>query len=465
MRKTIFSLLSFLIFFISSFAYQEKGIIIPAYFYDSQIWERLFDGKNENVEFIVIVNPASGPGDAQDPHYVDIVNRLSAEGMTGIGYVHTSWGSRDINIVKEEIDRWISFYPEIQGFFLDEASIDRADLDYYTELYEYIKSKGNYMIVLNPGTKPDLSYYFISDYIVTYESPYTEFTGCQADVPEQSACIVYDVPESQLQEIIQNEDVKLLYITDDSGINPYDTLPSYYEKEVSLLAGDYNDTEGYLFSYTPAKGIIIPAYFYDENLWERLLSQDIYGVETIVIVNPASGPGNRPDPHYQNIIQKLNEKGMIPVGYIYTEYGRKSIGKVKREIRKWLKFYPEIQGFFIDQAATSRRKVSYYRNLYRYIKRKGNYIVILSPGAPTHKRYYRFADYIITSVSPYYENACETQYPEKEGCIIYGASYEDMLNILYNKSASLVYITDDWDYNPFDSLPSYLEEEIEFIRE
>ncbi len=462
MRKPVLAVFLILFMFASSFGFtlQKKGIIIPAYFYDSQIWDRLFEGKNDNVDFIVIVNPASGPGEVQDPHYVDIVNRLNLEGMIGIGYVHTLWGRRDIQEVKEEIDRWLSFYPGIKGFFLDQASNSQSELDYYTELYQYIKSKGDFVVVLNPGTKPDISYYSISDYIVSYESPYSTFTGCQGDIPEQSACIIYSVPEEKLEEIINSQDVRFIYITDDGGDNPYDSLPTYYEKEVSLL------TKNLLPETTPARGIIIPAYFYDGNIWERLLNQDTAGLNVITIVNPASGPGSRPDPHYRDIISRLSQKGITPVGYVYTEYGRKPLRKVKKEIRKWLRFYPDIKGFFIDQVSTERKKLRYYRKIYRFIKRKGNFTVILSPGAVPHFKYYKIADYVISFVGRYENNGiCETRKPEKDGCIVYGATYDQMMDILYNKNVNLIYVTDDGDFNPFDSLPGYLEDEIEFIKQ
>ncbi len=437
---------------------QRKGILIPAYFYDSAIWDRLIAGKNDNVDFIVIVNPASGPGDIQDPHYVSVINDLNANGIIPIGYVHTSYGNRDINEVKDEINRWLELYPGIKGFFLDEVSSSNSDIDYYSQLYSFIKEKGNYKVVLNPGTSTDIEYYGVSDLIVTYESPYEDFTGCNGDIPEKSACIVYNVPEDKIAEIINNENVKFFYLTDDTLPNPYDTLPTYYEEEVSLLAN-----QG-ISSF--AKGIIIPAYFDDSNLWSRILSLDIEGVKVITIINPANGVGYSYDPNYRNIIDQLNRKGIVPIGYVYTDYGRRSIRAVKREIRRWIRWYPGIKGFFIDQASTERRKLRYYKKLYRYIKRKGNYLVVLDPGAPTYRGYYRFADIIVTSVNNYQEySECDVQVPNKNGCILYNASYTDMLNKIRNEKVEYIYITDDADPNPFDQLPSYLEEELELIKE
>ncbi len=437
--------------FSSAFNNAKKGIIIPAYFYDSEIWDRLIDGKNENVDFIVIVNPNSGPGYSEDPHYTSIINRLNDNGILPIGYVHTSWGSRDIQEVKEEVDRWLELYPNIKGFFFDEAATEEEKIDYYAQLYSYVKEKGNFTVVLNPGTKPYIGYYEISDYIISYESPINEFSGCQADIPEKSGCIVYGASEDDMKRIIKNESVKFFYITDDSGSNPYDTLPSYYEKEISTLA--YGNHVPYI------SGVIIPAYFYDWNKWQRLLSLDKNGVETIVIVNPENGVGKRRSSYYRYIIKQLNQNNMKPIGYVYTNYGRKPLRKVFREIRKWLRWYPEIKGFFIDQVATGREKLRYYRRIYKFIKRRGKYTVVLSPGAPVYRKYYRYADLVITSVNNFaYFEGCNTQIPEKNGCILYNVSYDDMLDKLSTENTKFIYLTDDTDPNPFDQLPSYIED-------
>jgi hypothetical protein len=54
------------------------------------------------------------------------VTALAAEHpITLVGYVYTSYGQRPLQQVKSEIDRWIDFYPGLQGIFLDEQASDR----------------------------------------------------------------------------------------------------------------------------------------------------------------------------------------------------------------------------------------------------------------------------------------------------------------------------------------------------
>ena len=74
----------------------------------------------------------------------------------------------------------------------------------------------------------------------------------------------------------------------------------------------------------------------------------------------------------------------------------------------------------------------------------------------------KYADLIITSVNDYQDdNSCYVQFPEKDGCILYNASYGEMKEKILNENVRFIYLTD---YNDFDDLPSYLEEEIDIIK-
>jgi hypothetical protein len=212
----------------------SKGIIVPAYFSDNYLWEKIKDvNLSENPsDFLVIVNPDNGPGEYYDEKYADIVNSLKEK--TPLGYVYTKWGERDIDEVKNDIDRWIAFYPGVKGFFLDEASADESGLAYYSELFKYIKSKGAYTVVLNPGTRPQSGYYGVSDVVVVFEGDVKELNPdvCK-DNFSSSAVIVYGAGESEMKEY--KSVCGYVYFTDDGGNNPYDTLPWYFDEEIEQL--------------------------------------------------------------------------------------------------------------------------------------------------------------------------------------------------------------------------------------
>lgn len=211
---------------------QSKKIIIPLYFYDKSKWDEVANYKEKEI---VILNPSNGPGDEIDVNYQNLIEKLNKNGNMPIGYVYTKWGNRNIEEVKNDIDKWIKFYPGIKGFFIDEASENESELDYYKNLYLYIKSKGNFYIVLNPGVYPDKKYFDISDNIVVFED---DFNKLNSDVctenPSKSSIIVYDANKTQMENVLKYK-CKNFYVTDDTLPNPYDTLPSYFDEEIKLL--------------------------------------------------------------------------------------------------------------------------------------------------------------------------------------------------------------------------------------
>ncbi|WP_456480021.1 spherulation-specific family 4 protein [Nautilia sp.] len=210
------------------------GIILPAYFYNQEIWDEVINAPGE-TGFLVIVNPDSGPGLREDPHYTSIIGALKESGKKPVGYVYTKWGERELNETKADIDKWIKFYPLIQGFFIDEAASGADKISYYETLYEYIKSKGDYFIVLNPGTRCDSLYYNIADTIVVYEGEVGSFNPAVcSDNPEKDSVIIYGADEDEMKKVI-NAGCGYFYVTDDDGSNPYDSLPGYFYEEIEEL--------------------------------------------------------------------------------------------------------------------------------------------------------------------------------------------------------------------------------------
>jgi hypothetical protein len=209
----------------------NRGLIIPAYFYDSTLWNETI---NADINEIVIVNPANGPGIYVDSNYKNYINELINNGKKPIGYVYTKWGERNLSDVESDIDMWITLYPQIKGFFIDEASSEYNMSGYYDTLYRYIKAKGDYFVVLNPGTKPDSVYYSMADDIVVYEGNASSVPSdaCQF-YSDKSSVIVYDANETQMREIINSHPCKYLYITDKNA--SYNSLPSYFSDEINYL--------------------------------------------------------------------------------------------------------------------------------------------------------------------------------------------------------------------------------------
>ena len=202
----------------------SKGIIVPAYFSDTQLWDKVL---STDIDTIAVMNPANGVGESAVETYEEELNKTDSLHKI-IGYIYTTYAARDIEDVKAEIDKWLELYPKINGFFFDEVSAE--NFEYYKEIYDYVKSKGDYLVVLNPGRRVDSEYYTIADLIVTFE-------GDVSSVPEDacdhthSALIVYNARAEDMVRVVRNYGCDYFYVTD-SG---YNDLPSYFDEEIMYL--------------------------------------------------------------------------------------------------------------------------------------------------------------------------------------------------------------------------------------
>ncbi|KAJ3009445.1 UNVERIFIED_CONTAM: hypothetical protein HDU68_002702 [Siphonaria sp. JEL0065] len=214
---------------------------IPAYFYPGQAWTQSIE-QPSNVEYM-IVNPNSGPGDAINPHYVETVKEAQQAGVKIIGYVHTEYGKRFVSTVKQEISRYLTWY-KVDGIFLDEVSSSKFDLSYYKSLAIHIRSlTPSSSIVLNPGVYPDEGYMEACDLIVTYEDAFNKYHA--VDVPNwsfqypahQFIHIVHSTPKPYFSLAVQQaseRNVGHVFFTDALMPNPYDKLPTYFDKHKAL---------------------------------------------------------------------------------------------------------------------------------------------------------------------------------------------------------------------------------------
>ncbi len=214
----------------------EKGLIVPLYTANQTAWQKV---ANATVPEIVVLNPSNGPGSEYSQTYGDYINLLNKKGKTPVGYIYTKWGSRPLAEVEADIDRWLEFYPDIKGFFIDEVEPTSDQLEYYRELVDYIRGiSPSLTIVLNAGRVPENTEFFnLADRVVVYEGDFLHKPQKICDVnPDKSSIIVYNASEAVMKAILYTEDCADYYVTDDAPPNPYDRLPIYFDEEVSTLS-------------------------------------------------------------------------------------------------------------------------------------------------------------------------------------------------------------------------------------
>jgi hypothetical protein len=210
--------------------------IIPLYSYPvgtyQQEWQRLYNLTTVNDVF-VIVNVSNGPGGYTDSNFLNAITTLKSRGFKVIGYVLTHYGSRSLEDVKNDMDKWLSFYgsQRIDGFFIDEVM---ENYDYYREVFEHARSR-NKLVILNPGTNINASFFAIADKIVVFEDSLTRFenfhyanyTGLD---PKRVCTIVYETPQDKVSYVenkAKQNNSRCLYIHDRGGWNLYFYLSPY----------------------------------------------------------------------------------------------------------------------------------------------------------------------------------------------------------------------------------------------
>jgi len=90
-----------------------------------------------------------------EPRYVNlspqVLSLMKNAGTLVLAYVHTDYGNRPLEDVKKDIADALSL--GVDGLFVDEAYnfLDDSKLSYYSQIYEFVKSYGDKLVVLNTG--------------------------------------------------------------------------------------------------------------------------------------------------------------------------------------------------------------------------------------------------------------------------------------------------------------------------
>jgi hypothetical protein len=226
------------------------GLLVPAYFDPTpggSPWDQLVAAARQ-VPIMAIMNPDNGPGRHRDASYVAAVGQLRAAGGKVLGYVHTSNGSRPLDQVQAEIQHYRRWY-HVDGIFVDEMSSDgaKSHLRYYRQLDRYVhRVLPGSTVVGNPGTNTPAAYTGVADQLVLFEdgAGYDSYTPppWQASLPaSRFANIVYNVSSVATMQsdvaLAVGRHTGLVYVTNDTLPNPYDTLPTYWTDLVTAVSG------------------------------------------------------------------------------------------------------------------------------------------------------------------------------------------------------------------------------------
>jgi hypothetical protein len=234
------------------------GIVIPLYTYPTDgTWTTVINAKHAypNVPFIAVINPASGPGTAQDSNYVQGIKNLQAAGIKVLGYVATGYTANSIASDESKIALYNTWYA-VNGIMFDEMSNTAGAETYYSTLNSYVHSLVPGSTTMgNPGTSVPTSFIGTMDALCIYESggyPSISFITYNGYSPSNFGVIAFGVGLDTTFLSRLSGVSAWVYATNANLPNPYGALPSYFTSEVAALSSIDSGTTTSTSSSTPS---------------------------------------------------------------------------------------------------------------------------------------------------------------------------------------------------------------------
>jgi hypothetical protein len=216
-----------------------------------------------NIDFILIINPDSGPGPATpEQAFVTGVTKLkSYDNVKVIGYINTMKATRDQADVENDVTLYAGWTEaaRVQGVFFDNTAQD--NIPYYTAVGDFAKSEiENAVIVFNPGTVAAPAYFSVADQVMIYEDSYDNYRNqtIPSISPTQFSVLIHSMPSDDIIENYVNDLVSNQYGSIYLTLGP----PTYQS-----LGDDWNTFCGYMnkaldasaVDATPAGGPVAPS--------------------------------------------------------------------------------------------------------------------------------------------------------------------------------------------------------------
>jgi len=147
---------------------------------------------------------------------------------------------------------------------------------------------------------------------------------------------------------------------------------------------------------SPNSRLLVPYYEHPSVRpaeWEAILAAAprLYGV----VLNPANGPGDHPDPAFAEIAARLRAADVRVLGYADTAYARRPVTAVVRDLVRHHDWYGT-DGVFLDQVTTGPDGLDHYRRLASAAWGAGCRTLALNHGTSPHPSYARIADVLVT---------------------------------------------------------------------
>ena len=149
-------------------------------------------------------------------------------------------------------------------------------------------------------------------------------------------------------------------------------------------------------------GILVSLYMYPgstgSTYWQQVIDEknEHPSVPIVAIFNPSSGPGSSESSVIDDWVDRLQDAGVIAIGYVHDDYGTRSLSSLKADADKYDSWYGA-DGLFIDEFTNKMGSESHYRDLTTYAKSIGMKMIVGNPGTDVPPSYIGTVDVINTS--------------------------------------------------------------------
>ncbi len=229
--------------------------------------------------------------------------------------------------------------------------------------------------------------------------------------------------------------------------------------------------------------IVVPAYFYPSgsgNSHWTAMTNAADDVEITAIMNPGNGPGNARDNNYVNVVNAFRAAGGRVIGYVYSSYGARPLAEVTADVDKFAQWY-DVDGIFVDEMWNNgpAEKLNYYKSIYDHVKSiNPDWEVMGNPGTTTIEQYLTWpaadrlmvfenvgAQYPGHTPSAWNANYDRSRFVHLVHTEASSANMEMYLQLALARNVGGIYVTNDVLNNPWDTLPTYWQAEVDAVAE
>ena len=180
--------------------------------------------------------------------YAAIFTEASNHGIMLVGYVSTDYGSRPQAEIKNDVDAWIRFYPQIRGFFFDQQPRESQYAAQFRRTSRLCEAKiPDPLVITNPGVPCDEAY--LAQAVSNVTCVFVNYQGFEqfelpatlkAYDPSRFAAMPYNIPDVETMRTVVKEAIikriGYLYVSDAKPPNQWGKLPVYWEAEVDAVS-------------------------------------------------------------------------------------------------------------------------------------------------------------------------------------------------------------------------------------